>query len=106
MFNWVPDCREFARLLFTLPPLLSIRDIRPAQVFRRDVEGLKSRGGGWRSAVLARGAILLGTGVVAGTLIASFGGFGYAATIVSLIYILGLVAVWFLPETNGRPLPT
>jgi MFS family permease len=44
--------------------------------------------------------------LVAGTLIASFGGFGYAATIVSLIYILGLVAVWFLPETNGRPLPT
>ena len=33
-------------------------------------------------------------------------GFGYAATIVSLIYILGLVAVRFLPETNGRPLPT
>src|SRR6185436_10247358 len=44
--------------------------------------------------------------LVAGTLIASFGGFGHAATIVSLIYILGLVAVWFLPETNGRPLPT
>jgi MFS family permease len=44
--------------------------------------------------------------LVAGTLIASFGGFGYAATMVSLIYILGLVAVWFLPETNGRPLPT
>jgi len=44
--------------------------------------------------------------LVAGTLIASFGGFGYAATIVSLIYILGLAAVCFLPETNGRPLPT
>jgi len=53
-------------LLFTLPPLLSIREIRPAQVFRRDVE--RVRGGGGRPALLARAAILLGTGVIAGTL--------------------------------------
>src|SRR6266542_1208457 len=31
-------------LLFTLPPLLSIRTIRPAQVFRRDVEAAPSAG--------------------------------------------------------------
>jgi MFS family permease len=43
--------------------------------------------------------------LIAGTLIVHFGGFGRAATIVSLIYILGLCAVWFLPETAGKPLP-
>ncbi len=43
--------------------------------------------------------------LLAGTLIVSFGGFGYAATIVATIYILGLLAAPFLPETRGRPLP-
>jgi len=43
--------------------------------------------------------------LLAGTLIVSFGGFGYAATIVATIYVLGLVAAPFLPETKGRPLP-
>jgi putative ABC transport system permease protein len=56
-------------LLFTVPPLLGIRDIRPALIFRRDVE---AKGGprrrGMAPAYLARVAILLGTGVVAGTL--------------------------------------
>jgi MFS family permease len=41
----------------------------------------------------------------AGTLIVYFGGFGYAATIIATIYVLGLAAVMFLPETRGRPLP-
>lgn len=56
-------------LLFTVPPLLGIRDIRPALILRRDVE---AKGSAWRRgmvpAYLARAAILLGTGVVAGTL--------------------------------------
>jgi putative ABC transport system permease protein len=52
-------------LLFTVPPLLSIRAIRPAQVFRRDVEPLPT---GSRPALLARAAILVGTGLVAATL--------------------------------------
>ena len=43
--------------------------------------------------------------LIAGTLIAYFGGFGPAATIVGLFFILGVVAAPFLPETNGRPLP-
>ena len=43
--------------------------------------------------------------LVAGSLITRFGGYGDAATIVSSIYVLGLVAVPFLPETNGKPLP-
>ena len=43
--------------------------------------------------------------LIAGTLIAYFGGFGPAATIVGLFFILGVVAAPFLPETNGMPLP-
>jgi hypothetical protein len=34
-----------------------------------------------------------------------FGGFGTAATIVAAIYLLGLAAAPFLPETRGKPLP-
>jgi putative ABC transport system permease protein len=56
-------------LLFTLPPLLGIRDIRPALIFRRDVETKGSaRRRGMAPQYLARVAILLGTAVVAGTL--------------------------------------
>jgi MFS family permease len=43
--------------------------------------------------------------LLAGTLIVSFGGFGHAATIVALIYLLGLAVAPFLPETKGKPLP-
>jgi putative ABC transport system permease protein len=53
-------------LLFTLPPLLGIRDIRPALVFRRSVA---ARPPSRAPAVwIARVLILLGTGAVAGTL--------------------------------------
>ena len=41
----------------------------------------------------------------AGLLIAQFGGFSKMAVAFSLIYILGFVAVPFLPETKGKPLP-
>jgi MFS family permease len=43
--------------------------------------------------------------LIAGTLIGYFGGFGPAATIVGLFFILGVAAAPFLPETNGKPLP-
>src|SRR6516164_9707691 len=43
--------------------------------------------------------------LIAGTLIAYFSGFGMAATIVGLFFILGVVAAPFLPETKGKPLP-
>jgi putative ABC transport system permease protein len=61
-------------LLFTVPPLLGIRSIRPAQVFRRDMEvEVAARRRRWfsreaRPALVAGGAILIGTGIVAGTL--------------------------------------
>jgi len=53
-------------LLFTVPPLLGIRAIRPAQVFRRDMA--TERRPHSAAPHLARLAILLGTGVVATTL--------------------------------------
>ncbi len=43
--------------------------------------------------------------LIAGNLIATFGGFGRAAMAISLIYILSLAAAPFLPETKGKPLP-
>jgi putative ABC transport system permease protein len=55
-------------LLFTMPPLLGIREIRPAEVFRRDVIS-ERRGRSVNAAVLRAGAaILLATAAVAATL--------------------------------------
>lgn len=52
----------------------------------------------------ARYLAMLGP-VAAALLIQTFGGYGTAAAVFGLIYILGLVAVFFLPETRGQPLP-
>jgi MFS family permease len=43
--------------------------------------------------------------LIAGALITAFGGFGNAATAIAAIYILGLIATPFLPETVAKPLP-
>lgn len=43
--------------------------------------------------------------LVTGLLAAALGGVGNAAALVSVVYLLGAVAVAFLPETRGRPLP-
>ena len=43
--------------------------------------------------------------LVAGSLIVRLGGYGIAATAVGSIYLLGLVAAPFFPETRGKPLP-
>jgi MFS family permease len=43
--------------------------------------------------------------LISGTLIVSLGGYGRAASIVGLFYILGALAAPFLPETKGTPLP-
>ena len=42
---------------------------------------------------------------LAGTMIVAFGGFGKAAMVLSLIYVVGMIAAPFLPETKGQPLP-
>ncbi len=43
--------------------------------------------------------------IIAGTLIKSFGGVSHAAMSIGMIYLLGLVLPWFLPETTGKDLP-
>jgi MFS family permease len=42
--------------------------------------------------------------LIAGTLIVGLGGFGKAATIIGMFYVLGIIAVPFMPETKGIPL--
>jgi MFS family permease len=41
----------------------------------------------------------------AGALITYFGDYGRAAVLVSLVYLLGIMAAPFFPETRGKPLP-
>jgi MFS family permease len=43
--------------------------------------------------------------LLAGTMIVAFGGFGPAAMVLASIYVVGFIATFFLPETNGKPLP-
>jgi MFS family permease len=52
----------------------------------------------------ARFLAMLGP-ILSSSLIVFFGGYGIAATIASSIFLIGIVAVFFLPETKGRPLP-
>jgi len=33
------------------------------------------------------------------------GGYPLACSSMSLIYLVGMVIIWFAPETRGRPLP-
>jgi MFS family permease len=43
--------------------------------------------------------------ILAGTMIGAFGGIPRTAMALSLIYLVGLVVPWFLPETKGKALP-
>jgi len=52
------------------------------------------------------GRVLASAGpFLTGVLVVALGTFGRAASVVALIYLLGLVALAFAPETRGRPLP-
>lgn len=50
--------------------------------------------------VLAAGGALAG-----GKLVELWGDYGRMAAALSLVYVVGMVAIWFAPETKGRPLP-
>lgn len=43
--------------------------------------------------------------ILAGTMIQRLGGISWAAMTFGVIYVLGLIVPWFLPETRGKPLP-
>jgi MFS family permease len=43
--------------------------------------------------------------ILAGSMIQKFGGISRGAMTLGLIYVLGLIVPWFVPETRGRPLP-
>jgi len=43
--------------------------------------------------------------LIAGTLVVGLGGYGPAATIIGLFFIMGFLLAPFMPETKGRPLP-
>jgi putative ABC transport system permease protein len=92
-------------LLFTLPPLLGIRRIRPGVIFRREMAEVRP---GWkqrlldsRASLAASGAILCGIGVIAGWLqigtlreAVRTGAFFVAALVVSLLVLSGIA--WLL----------
>ncbi|HSI33791.1 MAG: MFS transporter [Phycisphaerae bacterium] len=52
-----------------------------------------------------------GGALVAGSLVNSFAAAGYgkgwamSGVTITLIYIVGMIAIWFAPETKGKPLP-
>jgi len=97
-----------AVLLFTIPPLLNIRRIKPGLIFRREMAEVKP---GWRvrlkrsaASLLAAGGILLGIGAIAGSLTSGswqdalrLGGYFVGALTVSLL-ALSAVA-WILLRT-------
>jgi SHS family sialic acid transporter-like MFS transporter len=47
-----------------------------------------------------------GGAMLQGNLMAAFNGsYARAGAVVTLVYLVGMVAIWFAPETKGRPLP-
>lgn len=50
--------------------------------------------------IIAAAGVLFGMGKLT-----SIWGYEKAATVVSLIYLIGLVLIWFVPETKGQKLP-
>jgi MFS transporter, SHS family, sialic acid transporter len=53
------------------------------------------------------GRIIAAVGAVQmGSLMRTFGGsYAQAGAVITMVYLVGLVLIWFVPETKGRPLP-
>jgi MFS family permease len=43
--------------------------------------------------------------LTSGELVRHYGGYAEMGAVITLIYIVGMIAIWFAPETKGRPLP-
>lgn len=52
------------------------------------------------------GRILAAVGAVStGYLVTTLGGYPQACAAITLVYLIGMVVIWFAPETMGKPLP-
>lgn len=52
------------------------------------------------------GRILAAVGALEmGQLLQYYGSYDKAGATITLVYLLGLVLIWFAPETKGKPLP-
>jgi MFS family permease len=52
------------------------------------------------------GRILAAVGAVStGQLMATLGGYPQACATITLVYVIGMIVIWFAPETMGKPLP-
>jgi putative ABC transport system permease protein len=86
-------------LLFTLPPLLAIRKIRPAIILRRDMPDAKvpwnKRAGEARPALVAGGIILIGIGLIAAWLSESprVGGYFAGGLLISLLLLAAVASL-------------
>lgn len=114
-FSWEPVTALQAMLigvlttlLFSLPPLLSIRKIRPALIFRRDAEGrgkgLLERLRGARAGLIPGAAIIVGLAAVAAWLGGSMMlGLWFAGGLLVSLIVLGLAAWAFLRLLQRLP---
>jgi MFS family permease len=104
-YLWTGDLWTFSVLAFfngviTLGFGFSWMAIYPVELFTSSVRSTAA-------SVVFNGARLIAWvfPIIAGTLVANFGGITNAALIISSIYVVGLFVPWFLPETVGKPLP-
>jgi MFS family permease len=104
-YLWTGDLWTFSVLAFlngviTLGFGFSWMAIYPVELFTSSVRSTAA-------SVVFNGARLIAWvfPIIAGTLVANFGGITNAALIISSIYAIGLFVPWFLPETSGKPLP-
>jgi MFS family permease len=90
----------FVNGMFTLGFAYAWMAIYPVELFTASVRSSAA-------SVVFNGARLIAWvfPIIAGTLVANFGGVAEAALIISTIYVIGFVVPWFLPETTGKPLP-
>jgi len=52
------------------------------------------------------GRIIAAAGALgSGALVQHYGGYAEMGAIVTLVYLVGMIAIWFAPETRGKPLP-
>ncbi len=98
-WDWLPALQGIAvacliTLLFTLPPLLSIREIRPALVFRRYVEK-RGRAPGLARRTARSAVILFGTGALAAAFTeGSARDVLRTAAVFTIALTLGIVLLW------------